>query len=170
MTPPKKVTLLPCACGRVVLETTGAPLLTACCYCDDCQEGARRIEALPGAPAVLTADGGTELVLYRKDRVRCARGAELLRPLKLQEQSVTNRFVATCCDTAMYLGFDKGPHWVSVYRTRFADAAPPIQLRVQTKFRPANSPLPDSVPTYPGYPLRFMVKLVGARLAMWLGR
>ncbi|NVJ06898.1 hypothetical protein HUW63_16810 [Myxococcus sp. AM001] len=168
--PPKKVTTVRCACGSVEVEARGEPIMTAACYCDDCQEGARRIEALPDARPVLSPDGGTEYVLYRKDRVRCEQGAELLRPHKLQEQSGSHRVVATCCNTAMFLGFDRGPHWVSVYRARFQQPAPPVEARVQTKFKPASVTLPTDVPSYPSYPLGFMLKLVGAQVAMWLGR
>jgi hypothetical protein len=48
-----------CVCGRVRCEAAGAPILSGVCYCDDCQEGGRRIEALPHAAPVLDADGGT---------------------------------------------------------------------------------------------------------------
>jgi len=48
-----------CICGSVEIEMVGAPIVSVVCYCDDCQEGARRIEALSGAPAVLDAAGGS---------------------------------------------------------------------------------------------------------------
>lgn len=65
------MTLLACVCGKVEYEATEPAILSVVCYCDDCQEGAHRIEALPNAPPVLDADGGPPAsVLYRKDRVR----------------------------------------------------------------------------------------------------
>jgi glycosidase len=38
-----------CTCGRVRCQAIGAPIVSLVCYCDDCQEGARNIEALPNA-------------------------------------------------------------------------------------------------------------------------
>jgi hypothetical protein len=39
-----------------------------------------------------------------------------------------------------------------------------------TKFKPAHLDLPDDVPRHAGYPFRFMVKLLAARVAMLLHR
>ena len=94
-----------CACGRVAFKAAGEPIVTGVCYCDDCQRGAAQIEALPRAPAVREADGGTAYVLYRKDRIACTQGAELLRSYKLKDTSATNRVVATCCNSAMVVNF-----------------------------------------------------------------
>ncbi len=88
-----------CTCGKVELEAIGAPITCVVCYCDDCEAGARQIEALPNATAVGEPDGGVGYVVYRKDRVRIPKGAELLRGYKLREKSATNRMVATCCNT-----------------------------------------------------------------------
>jgi hypothetical protein len=167
--PPKHHTTARCACGSVELEAIGAPIMSTVCYCDDCQEGARRIEALPNARPVRDPDGGTAYVLYRKDRVECSRGAWLLQGYKIGEKSATNRVVATCCNSAMFLNFEKG-HWLSVYRARFEGDVPPLQMRVQTKFKPENGDVPSDVPSYPGYPLKFMAKLAAARIAMLLRR
>lgn len=157
-----------CACGGVELETTGAPILGAACYCADCQEAGRQIEQLPDAPRVLDPDGGTDFLLYRKDRVKYIKGAELLFDHRLKEASVTRRVVAKCCNSAMFLDFQKG-HWFSVYRARFAGNAPPLQMRVQTKSRPQAAGDPDDIPSYAGYPPKFMLKLVAARIAMLFG-
>ena len=158
-----------CACGRVELEARGAPILCAACYCDDCQEAGRRIEALPGAAPAKGADGGTEYVVYRKDRVRYTRGAELLQRQKLREGSPTNRWVAGCCNSAMSLDFDDAKHWVDVYRVRLTGDKPPLEMRVSTRFKPAGAALPADVPQYPGYPFKFIAKLIGARFAMLFG-
>ena len=159
-----------CSCGSVELQALGAPIASVVCYCNDCQEGARRIEALAGAPAVLDPDGGSAFVLFRKDRVRCSRGAPLLKADKISEKSATNRVFATCCNSAMVLNFDDSRHWVSMYRARFRGELPPLQMRVCTKFRPASGDLPHDVPSYARFPLRFIAKLVGARLAMLFQR
>jgi hypothetical protein len=158
-----------CACGRVVCEAAGAPILSAVCYCADCQEGGRRIEALPGAAPVLDADGGTPLMVYRDDRFRCVSGAELLVAHKLKDSSPTRRMVASCCNSGMFLKFGPG-HWVSAYRHRFTGDLPPIEMRSNVRRRRAESPLPDDAPAYAGFPPQLIFKLLAARVAMWLGR
>jgi len=140
------------------------------CYCDDCQKGAEQIEALPNAGAVREDDGGTAYILYRKDRIACAKGTELLRRYKLKEASITNRMVASCCNSAMFVNFDRGPHWVSAYRARFHGKPPPLQFRICTKFKPESTLLSDDVPSHPGYPPALAVKLLASRVAMLLGR
>ncbi len=159
-----------CVCGQVALEATGDPVVTAVCYCDDCREGARRIEALPNAAAVLEPGGGTAYFLFRKDRIRCVQGDALLKSYKLDPTSATNRVVATCCNSAMFVNFDKGPHWVSAYRARFHGDLPPVEFRMCTKFRAGDAELPGDVPNYPGYPLRLIARLLVSRAAMLLGR
>jgi hypothetical protein len=56
---PKSHTFACCACGSVELEATGAPIQCVVCSCDDCQQAARQIEALPNAHAVTDPDGGS---------------------------------------------------------------------------------------------------------------
>lgn len=167
--PTQDGTIIRCSCGKVEVELIGAPIACAACYCRDCDTGARRIEALPNAGPVRDADGATSYVLYRKDRVRCSNGAQLLRGSKLNEKSITNRVIATCCNSAMFVNFDRGPHWVSVYRNRLEGHAPPLQMRINTKFRQSNDPLPNDVPGYPTFPLSLAGKLIGSRIAMLFG-
>jgi hypothetical protein len=159
-----------CACGSVELTASGRPIVSAVCYCDECRKGADRIEALPNAGAVRDPDGGTAYILYRKDRIACIKGAELLKSYKLKETSVTNRVVATCCNSAMMMSFDRGPHWVSAYRARFRGELPPLRFRICTKFKPDGAVLPNDVPSSRGYPAGLIVKLLASRLAMLLGR
>ena len=158
-----------CACGRVVCEAAGAPIITSVCYCEDCQEGGRRIEALAGAPRVRDDDGGTPLVVYRDDRFRCVAGEDLLVAHKLKDDSPTRRMVASCCNGGMFLKFGPG-HWVSAYRHRFTADLPPIEMRSNVRRRKSDSPLPDDAPAYAGFPPTLIFKLLGARIAMWLGR
>ena len=61
--------------------------------------------------------GGTAYVVYRKDRVKCSRGNQFLQGYKIKEKSPTNRVVATCCNSAMFLNFDDGKHWPKKTRT-----------------------------------------------------
>jgi hypothetical protein len=128
------------------------------------------IEALPNAPAVLDADGGASYLTYRDDRFRCVAGQDLLTGHKLKENAPTDRYVATCCNTGMYLKFRRG-HWVSTYRTRYGDAdLPAIEMRTNTRFRTSATPLPQDAPCYKRFPLKLFGKLIAARIAMAWGR
>ena len=160
-------TLLSCSCGKVQCEATGAPIMAVVCYCDDCQLASHQIETLPNAAPVLGADGGSAYVLYRKDRFECVRGREWLRDLRLKESSPTRRVIATCCNSAMYLDFQKG-HWVSAYRARLHGAMPPLQMCIQTRFKPRPDRATDGIPAYRTFPPRFFAKLLFARIAMLL--
>ncbi len=159
-----------CSCGGVELKAFGRPIVSSVCYCDDCRKGADQLEALPGAGVVRDPDGGTAYILYRKDRIECAKGAELLRRYKLKETSVTNRVVATCCNSAVFMNFGRGPHWVSAYRARFRGELPPLQFRICTKFKADGVVLPDDAPSSQGYPPALIVRLLASRVAMALGR
>ncbi|MDN3525940.1 DUF6151 family protein [Halomonas sabkhae] len=163
------VSISRCTCGAVELEVTGSPILGAACHCDDCQAGARQVEQLDNAPSILDAAGGTPYLLYRKDRVRCPRGDENLVEYKLKSTSPTSRIVAGCCNTFMYLDFQRG-HWLSMHRAQFVDASWPLQVRIQTRFKPEGSTMPDNVPAYSAYPFKLIGKLVAARLAMLFKR
>lgn len=159
-----------CACGRVQCQAAGKPIASAVCYCLDCQEGARRIEALPNAPRFCDADGGTPLLVYRDDRFSCSSGEELLVGHKLKEGAPTRRMVASCCNSAMFLKFEPG-FWISAYRARFeGDDLPPIEMRNQIQHRRGNAELPRDAPSYRGYPARLFAKLIAARVAKLFGR
>lgn len=154
-----------CRCGKVTIEATGTPILTVACYCTSCQEAGRRFEQLPAAPPVLDADSGTGFLLYRKDRVRCASGPEHLEEHRLKPESPTRRVVATCCNSAMFLEF-RGGHWLSMYRNRFTTDVPPLEMRTMTKDRLAGVTFADDVASYNTHSGKFMVKLLGAWIAM----
>ena len=156
-----------CSCGKVECEAAGTPIVSVVCFCDDCHEGSRQIEALPDAPSIRDADGGTPYVLYRRDRFRCSSGGELLRALRLREGSPTKRVVASCCNSGMYLDFEKG-HWLSVYRGRFVGSAVPVEMHIQTRFKPNNARDSNEVPSYTSLPVSLFAKLLLARLAMLL--
>jgi hypothetical protein len=158
-----------CACGTVRCEGIGAPIVNAVCYCSDCQQGAHRIEALPGAPRVLEADGGTSYLTYRDDRFRCVAGAEKLVATRLSDQAPTRRMVASCCNSGMFLKFERG-FWVSSYRLRYSGELPPIEMRNQTRDRRSDMAIPQDAPSFARYPMRMFAKLIRARLAMALGR
>jgi hypothetical protein len=136
------------------------------CYCDTCQEGSRRIEALPNAPPVRDPDGGTAYVSYRKDRVTYARGSELLTDYMLEQNPKTIRVVASCCNSAMTMRFDDARHWIPVYRARLGPSAPPIKMRICTGLAPDRSAIPTDVPSHRDYPPALLGKLLTSRIAM----
>jgi hypothetical protein len=159
-----------CSCGSVEIEAFGAPITSVVCYCDSCQEGSAQIEALTNSAPILDPNGGTPYILYRKDRIKYSKGAELLKGFKIDEKSTTSRVVATCCNSAMIMRFDDGKHWVPVYRARFQSDLPPVQWRICTKFKPENAEIPTDVPSSTMYPAGFMWKLLTSRLSMLLNR
>jgi hypothetical protein len=158
-------TSAPCRCGKVELQIVGAPILRGICYCASCQEAGRRYQAVSSADSDLAQDGGTDYVLYRKDRVRCVQGGDLFEERRLRPDSPTRRMYARCCDTAMFLDFTKG-HWLAVYRGRLPNDIPPPTMRMMTAERPAGVILPDDMTNYPGHSGKFMLKLLGAWIAM----
>ncbi|GLQ54198.1 GFA family protein [Devosia nitrariae] len=159
-----------CACGKVRIDYRGDPIASVICYCDDCQAGGRLIEALPRAQPCRTEDGGTPLVLFRRDRVDYVAGRDLLRPIKLKPGSPTKRNVASCCNTAMLVDFDGGPFWVSAFDCSFAGGAPPPEMNVQTQYRSAPAPVTTSIPSYRRYPVSMIARLLGPWIPMLLGR
>jgi hypothetical protein len=159
----------PCRCGKVELEIVGAPILRGICYCASCQEAGRLYRAEPRAESGLAEDGGSDYVLYRKDRVRCIQGGSRLEERRLKPDSPTRRMYARCCNTAMFVDFTKG-HWLTVYRGRLPNNIPPATMRVMTAARPEGVILPDDMANYPGRSGKFILKLIGAWMAMGFRR
>lgn len=123
---------LSCACGGVRLEVRGAPIITTECHCNSCREAGARLSVLPGVPEIVTANGGTPFVLYRKDRAEVTRGAEHLKAFRLKLDAKTRRVVASCCNTPAFLEF-KGGHWMSIYHTLWpVGTMPAIEIRTMT--------------------------------------
>ncbi len=154
-----------CRCGQIALETVGPPIVSPVCYCTDCQEAGRRFEQLSPAVQVREVDAGTQYVLFRADRVRCVQGEPLLAEHRLDPSSKTRRVLATCCNSPMFLDVPQA-HWLTLYRRRFAEPAPPVDMRVVTREKPADVELPDDLPNYPGHSGKFMWKLLCAWVAM----
>lgn len=155
-----------CQCGQVALELRGRPIVTCACYCSSCRIAGERLQARAGAPVLLEPDGGTEFVLFRKDRVRPQSGADRLRAFRLSPSATTRRIVASCCNAPMFLEFQNG-HWLSLYRKRLPVAAqPPLELRTMTRDRPASVAFQDAVPSYATHSVKFMFRLLAAWAAM----
>jgi hypothetical protein len=159
----------PCRCGKIELEIVGPPILRGVCYCASCQEAGRQYRAAPGADSGLAEDGGTDYVLYRKDRIRCSQGGGFLEERRLKPDSPTRRMYARCCSTAMFADFTTG-HWLSVYRGRLPHDIPPVTMRVMTAERPKGVILPDDMANYPRHSGKFMLKLLLAWMAMGFRR
>ena len=114
-------------------------------------------------------NGGTEYVLYRKDRVKYTKGSGLLKDYKLEKKSTTNRVVAACCNSPMVMRFDDAKHWTPMYRARFQADVPALEFRICTKFAPKDADIPADVPSSEMYPGGFMWKLLRSRIAMLFG-
>lgn len=158
-----------CHCGQVEIVATGAPIASAVCYCADCQAGSAQIAAMTGAGPVSQPDGGTAYALFRKDRLTVPSGETLLKSFKLTDATITNRVVATCCNAAMMIRFDKGPHWITVFRDRLDGDVPPIEMRICTRSKPAGVELGDDLPNYGSVVPGLVLRLLTSRLAMLVG-
>ena len=165
----EEVRVARCSCGRVRCEAVGTPIVSTICYCSDCQAGGRQIEALEGAAPVLEPDGGTPYSTYRSDRWACVEGAELLLGYKLNVKAPTQRLVASCCNSGMFIRYEPG-WWISAYRMRFAEPHPPIEMRTKVARRQSNLPIAADAPAYRGFPGKLYWRLIAARVAMRMGR
>jgi hypothetical protein len=155
-----------CRCGDVMLETSGRPIIACACYCTSCRTAGERLQSRAGAPAILEPDGGTEFVLFRKDRVRFLGGTERLREFRLTPTAKTRRVIAACCNTPMFLEFQNG-HWLSLYRQRMPVAAQPrLELRTMTRDRLPGVEFQDTLPSYATQSVGFMFRLLTAWVAM----
>jgi hypothetical protein len=76
---------------------------------------------------------------------------------------------ARCCNTGMFTDFTKG-HWLAIYRSRLPADIPPATMRLMTAERPEGAILPDDMANYPGRSAKFMLKLLGAWMAMGFRR
>jgi hypothetical protein len=165
-----RITQLQCRCGAVGMEAEGAPIMSTECLCTSCRNAADVLESLPDAPRLREATGGTRTQMFRKDRVRCVRGAANLREFRLTEKTKTRRIVAVCCNTAMMLDFTDG-HWVDLYGPLWPEGAlPPLQMRTMTGDLDDASTLPDDVPNHRTHSAGFFIRLILAWAAMGFRR
>jgi hypothetical protein len=163
------LTTASCRCGQVAFNLGGPPIVRVACYCTSCRTAGHAFVREFGPPPVVADDGGTDMVLYRKDRVAQISGGNCFKEHRLTPGSPTRRMVATCCGTPMVMDFTKG-HWLSFYRARLSGDIPALDMRVMTQDKPAAVKLPDDVPLYTTRSARFMWKLLAAWAAMGFRR
>ena len=157
---------LTCRCGEVHLTVESKPMLAVECQCESCRKASAFLSRLPGATAVSSATGGTQYVLYRKDRIRIVAGREWLRNFRLGPHTATRRVIATCCNSPVLVEF-KGGHWASLYGNLWATGTlPRLDLRTQTGDAPPGTGLDRSVPAGGWETAKFYGKLFAAWAAM----
>jgi len=153
--------IVTCDCGQVKFEAKAKPLVTAVCYCGDCQAAARKMGGLDGIKSFCDPDGGTPYVtLQDKDWV-AREGEALLEPITLNPQSPTTRYVTQCCRSPLFLKYARG-FWTSTYRARYANP-PRLEWRNKVSARRSDLPFPDDIPRYSGFPLKLFLRLIKAR-------
>lgn len=141
--------------------------MVAECLCDSCRAAAKRFERLKGGRNILTEYGATRFGMYRKDRVRFPNGQARLGEFRLTPDAGTRRVVATCCNTPVFTELNGG-HWLSLYGHLWQDSEmPPVDFRTITGDLTDAGALPaDGVPNLKGHSMKFVVKLLGAWVAM----
>ena len=155
-----------CACGQVLLEVQGTPIASAECHCDSCRKAGAQFQTLPAVPNFLEPNGGTRLILYRKDRVRFLHGTEQLSEFRLAPVSKTRRVVAACCNTPVFLELHNG-HWLSLYACLWPEQDRPAPtLRTMTSDLTSTDSLPNDIPNCKRQNARFIARLLGAWIAM----
>ena len=159
-----------CRCDAVEIGAWSNPLVVAACYCDDCQAASGRLAASANGAPVASADGGTEFVVFRRDRIACTRGAENLKVMRLRDATKTRRMVAGCCATPMYVSFDDKRPWVSAFRASFGADAPPVQMRICTRFRRTEDKAKDDLPEHKGYPAAMILRVLAVMPRMLFSR
>jgi hypothetical protein len=159
-----------CRCGQVEIEAEGPPIANISCYCDDCQRAADIIDALPGGASLRDADGGTPNLLFRKDRVRCSRGSDLLRVHNVRDDTWMSRFVASCCNTAVMQRPDNWWPHQGIKPSLFITAVPALEFRIFTKYAPDRTAIPRDAIVGRTVPARFGLRLIRAATALRFAR
>ena len=160
-----------CRCGAVEMEVEGRPIMSTECLCTSCGTAAELFESLPDAPRLRAATGGTRTEMYRKDRVRCLKGAANLREHRLNGKTKTRRVVATCCNTPIFLDFTDG-HWIDLYGLLWPkNRLPPLEMRTMVGDMDAPaSTLPGDVPNHKTHSAGFFLRLIWDWAAMGFRR
>ncbi len=153
--------IVSCNCGQVKFEAMAKPIVTAVCYCTDCQAAGEIIDKYENVKPFREADGGTPYVtLLDKDWV-ALEGEDLLESVKLKSNSPTIRYITTCCHSPLFIKFHSG-FWTSTYRSRY-EMPPPLEWRNKTAKRRSNLPYADDIPRFKSFPLRLFGRLIKSR-------
>lgn len=88
---------LHCECGQVQGRVdTGQAYVRAACYCSDCQAYARFL----GRPAIIDADGGTDIVAMNPSAVHITSGHQHIACMSFSGKGLL-RWYADCCRTPL---------------------------------------------------------------------
>lgn len=152
--------IVSCECGQVEFQASAKPIVTAVCYCDDCQTAGEIIDKLQNVKPFREEDGGTPYVTLHDKNWERIKGQELLEPFKLTPNSPTTRYVTTCCRSPLFIKFKSG-FWTSTYRARYVNP-PKLEWRNKVGKRLSKLPFADDIPRYKGYPLQLFGRLIKA--------
>ncbi|WP_444922498.1 GFA family protein [Microbulbifer sp. CnH-101-G] len=157
---------LKCQCGSVSMTTAGNSIICAECLCTDCQNGGEFLQKREGAPNILDKNGATKFVLYRKDKIAFHGSLENIKSYYLTKSSKTQRVIASCCNTPMFLEF-KGGHWLNIYALLWPEKAKPTsEVRTMTHSRREGVVLTNDIPNLKTHNVSFYTKLFSAWISM----
>jgi len=146
---------LKCHCGKVKMEVEGVSIINAECHCNSCREAANIIQS-----DYTEINGGTQYVLYRKDKVRCIAGLEDIELFKLRPESKTRRAFAKCCNTPLFLEFQSG-HWLSIFACLWPQSSRPhMDERTMVSDLDDTSKLGNQLKNSQRQSLKFMYRLL----------
>lgn len=157
--------IISCICGQVQYQAAGKPIVTAVCYCADCQAAGDLFAALPAKASFRERDGGTAYVTLMDKDWTALRGEDKLEAVKLRPDAPTSRYVTTCCRTPMFIKHHPG-FWVSTFRERYKNP-PALEWRNKVKARKTDLPFADDIPRFNSFPLRLFGRLLKARLGFF---
>ena len=102
---------LRCRCGQVQGEIgTAHTYVRATCYCKDCRAFAQRL----GAPGLLDAAGGVDIVAMAPSEVRITSGQAQVACMSLSDRGI-HRWYASCCRTPLgNMGRNPAIHYVGM--------------------------------------------------------
>ena len=148
-----------CQCGGVRFEAVGAPMMSVICHCTSCRTAGRAFDAVSPVAPIVDVGGGTAVVLWRKDRLKCVSGSDKLEPHRHSPMAPSRRMVASRCRTPIFGDFTKG-FWVSVYRDRAPDAPKPNMRVMLSDLEPGAKVPDDGLPRFRNRPGSFLLKLL----------
>lgn len=148
-------TQIGCACGETRLEVVGKPIESVECCCTSCREAGDRMQTLN---RTLMDHGTTPSAKYRKDRVRFVAGSDGLKSFRLPPDHSSDRVIATCCKTPVYLEF-KGRHWLNLYDRLWPEGTMPAPtMRTMASDLPDGATQPSDIPNVRKQSVAFFAK------------